>query len=120
MKKVDRKFVQVLAKRLRAARLRRKLTQRQVSDQSNIHFTTYNKYEMGVSAPTVFNLMLMARVLDVTSDYLLGLNEVGDDASAGVVSKELRKFTDRYYNLTENQKGTILSAMKSMTMGRPS
>ena len=58
---------------LRAARLRKKLTQQQVADKLGIAKSTYCQYETGASEPNVLRLKELARILETTGDALLGI-----------------------------------------------
>ncbi len=67
----------ILAQRLRSVRRGKDLTQQQLEKLSGVHYTTISRIESGeakqVYAETVREL---AKALDVSMDYLMGLQEL--------------------------------------------
>ena len=67
----------ILAQRLRSIRRAKDLTQQQLEKLSGVHYTTISRIESGeakqVYAETVREL---AKALDVSMDYLMGLQEL--------------------------------------------
>ena len=59
------------SQRLRAARLRKGLTQQQMADRLNIHRTTYTKYETTDVEPSLATFREIVRILDVDPMELL-------------------------------------------------
>ena len=59
------------AERLRAARLRKGLTQQQMADRLNIHRTAYTKYETTDVEPSLTTFREIVRILDVDPMELL-------------------------------------------------
>lgn len=59
------------AERLRAARLRKGLTQQQMADRLNIHRTAYTKYETTDVEPSLTTFRKIVRILDVDPMELL-------------------------------------------------
>lgn len=62
----------ILSKNLRAARERLGLTQAEVAERVNYSFEFYGRCERGVAVPSVSMLVVIAEVLEVTVDELLG------------------------------------------------
>ena len=62
----------MFVKRLRAARMTRKLTQQRLSDMVNIALRTYQHYESGTRYPSYELLVQFADILQVPTDWLLG------------------------------------------------
>ena len=62
----------MFGKRLRAARMTRKLTQQRLSDMVNIALRTYQHYESGTRYPSYGLLVQFADILQVPTDWLLG------------------------------------------------
>lgn len=62
----------MFGKRLRAARMARKLTQQRLSDMVNIALRTYQHYESGTRYPSYELLVQFADILQVPTDWLLG------------------------------------------------
>lgn len=59
------------AERLRAARLRKGFTQKQMADLLNIHRTAYTKYETTDVEPSLMTFREIVRILDVDAMELL-------------------------------------------------
>lgn len=59
------------SERLRAARLRKGLTQQQMADRLNIHRTAYTKYETTDVEPPLTTFREIVRILDVDPMELL-------------------------------------------------
>ena len=62
-------------KRLREIRLERNMTQQAVADAVRIELRTYQRYEQGSREPSFATLLLLANVLNISTDYLLGRTE---------------------------------------------
>ena len=67
--------MKVFCERLIEQRKLNKLTQRQVAEKLNIKQPSYIRYEKGVAEPSLENLVLLAELFDVSTDYLLGRTE---------------------------------------------
>lgn len=65
----------LLPDRLRAAREKRGLGQRELARRCRVSSNQMNRYENGLSDPSTTVLKTIARELDVSTDYLLGLSE---------------------------------------------
>lgn len=61
--------------RIKEARMRAGLTQRQLSDELGIAVTTLSGYETGRSDPKTEHLVPISQICGVTVDFLLGLDE---------------------------------------------
>lgn len=61
--------------RLRAARVACHLTQQNMADQLGISLNGYQKYEQGERQPSLDTLVRIARILHVSTDVLLGLDD---------------------------------------------
>lgn len=78
----------MLGERLKFLRLANGLTQSQIADILKIHRTTYAYYETGRSAPDVTAVSALAKILGVTTDFLINGSSgesscfVNDDFSA--------------------------------------
>lgn len=65
----------MLGQRLREARMVRGFTQPEMSKRLRLSLRTYQKYEEGSRNPQLDTLAEIARTLDVTTDWLLGLSD---------------------------------------------
>lgn len=66
----------LIAERLRDARKQIGLTQIQVMERTNINHKTLSGYENGVSEPDLETVMILAKLYNVTTDYLLGRTNI--------------------------------------------
>ena len=57
---------------LKTERKKNKYTQQQVADILKIHRGSYAKYETGANMPTTENILKLADLYGVSTDYLLG------------------------------------------------
>ena len=62
-----------LTKRLRYLREYNAVTQREIADALCIDRSTYAYYELGETQPSLLMLVRLAKLYDVTTDYLLGI-----------------------------------------------
>lgn len=58
-------------KQLRAARMKRTITQQSMADAIGVALRTYQCYEQGTREPSLYMLVKIADVLQVPTDYLL-------------------------------------------------
>ncbi len=65
----------MFSQRLRELRLERDLTQQQLADVFHIHQTTVKDWETKGKQPNYETLMKLAKFFDVSTDYLLGLED---------------------------------------------
>ena len=52
------------------------LSQKEIAEKCGIHPSCLSQYKKGESEPTLTTLFALCKVLDVSSDYLLGLKEI--------------------------------------------
>lgn len=67
-KEVHRKLI---AERLKKARERKGLTQVQVEKHTKINSATVGGYENEVSQPNLYNLSLLAKLYEVSTDWII-------------------------------------------------
>jgi len=63
------------AKILKDLRRREKLTQKQLADKLHIFQSNISDWESGISRPEYEHLIEIAKIFDVSTDYLLGLKD---------------------------------------------
>lgn len=66
-------MISILAKRLQELRLKNNLSQLQMGQRTNLSPSVISSYETGARTPTLENLITIASVFKVSTDYLLGL-----------------------------------------------
>ena len=62
--------------RLKALRKDKKLTQKQLADRTGVAISAISSYESGNRLPTYDTMVKFARIFHVSTDYLLGMEEV--------------------------------------------
>ena len=65
----------MVGKRLRAARMARKLTQQRVADILEMTVNAYQKYEQAERSPSLETLVKLADLFNVPTDWLLGRDD---------------------------------------------
>ena len=65
----------MFTKRLNATRKSKGFTAQQMADRLSIALRTYRNYESGRSSPSIYALVQIADILDVSTDYLLCRDE---------------------------------------------
>ncbi|MDE6356742.1 MAG: helix-turn-helix domain-containing protein [Clostridia bacterium] len=65
----------VFSERLKELRLEAKMTQQQIAERLKIKQSSYARYEYGNREPTLQTVTQIAKIFDVSCDYLLGLTD---------------------------------------------
>jgi transcriptional regulator with XRE-family HTH domain len=65
----------IILERLTEHRQKRQLTKRELAKLCGFNEMQIHRYENGISDPSTSSLAMMAKVLDVSTDYLLGLSD---------------------------------------------
>lgn len=101
----------IFSQRLKEERKRCKLTQQQLADEINFELennkitrTSITRYENGTRKPDLQTLTAISCVLNVDSDYLLGLT---DKKHVFLLKEELGRFSDFISSITEKDNYTI-------------
>lgn len=93
----------LICDRLKAARKECKLTQLQVADLLGIDRSTYAYYELGVSNPSIENLVKLASIFKVDVDFLIGSDKKANSWKAPENTLEIiRKIKEK--NISELSK----------------
>lgn len=95
----------MLGNRLKKLRLEKKLTQLQVAKQVNISEARYNLYENNRRQPDYNLLKDLAKVLDTTTDYLLGNDSTTKTINTIIPDSEL---ADKLNVLVESKNAKVL------------
>lgn len=67
--------MKIFSQRLREVRKAAGLTQQQISEKLHIRQQSYTRYENGTGEPNLETVVKIAKIFDVSTDYLLGLSE---------------------------------------------
>ena len=84
-----------LTKRLRYLREYNAVTQREIADALCIDRSTYAYYELGETQPSLLMLVRLAKLYDVTTDYLLGIQP--EEKQPTPFERELLSLVERYF-----------------------
>ena len=69
---------EVLSQRLKTCRRNHKYTQKEVAIYCDITEKAYQNYELGTREPNISILMRIAKLYQVSLDYLVGLKDTPD------------------------------------------
>lgn len=101
-----------LGRRIRQRRENRKLRQADVSDALQVSFQAVSKWERGENAPDIALLPRLARLLDVTVDWLLSGDEAGlDTIEATVLCTGMAGFAARARELAPRELATWMNGI---------
>ncbi|MDE5729372.1 MAG: helix-turn-helix transcriptional regulator [Clostridia bacterium] len=67
--------MKIFSNRLRELRIASGMTQRQVAELLQIKQQSYARYEYGTGEPNLQTVTEIAKIFDVSCDYLLGLTD---------------------------------------------
>ena len=67
--------LEILSKRLKELRIENNYSQREIADLMGISQVTYSHYELGRRSVSIQNLVKIAKIYNVSTDYLLGLSD---------------------------------------------
>lgn len=95
----------MLGSRLKKLRTQKGFTQLQIATKLNISEARYNLYENNRRQPDYDLLKNMAEILETTTDYLLGNDNVTKTINSYISEEEL---ADKLTTLVENEKAKIL------------
>lgn len=95
-----------LGENIRNLRLQHKLTQEQLADRLGVSYQSISRWENGVTYPDIEFLPAIARQFSVTTDYLLGQDNVEK-------RKRIRKQIQSISKMGEGDKDTILDIIRT-------
>ena len=67
--------MEIFANRLKELRTQQKLSQRYMAEKLHIKQQSYSRYELATGEPSLATLREIAIFFDVSTDYLLGLED---------------------------------------------
>ena len=95
-----------LGENIRNLRLQHKLTQEQLADRLGVSYQSISRWENGVTYPDIEFLPAIARHFSVTTDYLLGQDDIGK-------KKRIRKQIQSISKMREGDKDTIIDIIRT-------
>ena len=75
-------FMVLFGKKLKMARIRAGLTQEELAEKVGISRGSIARYELGEMEPKLENLISLSEILDISTDYLLGLSRINQQIAA--------------------------------------
>lgn len=78
-----------LSEKIKALRESLSLTQADLAKSLGLTRSAVNAWEMGLSIPSTSYIVELARVFNVSTDYLLGLNENAGISVAGLTEEQV-------------------------------
>lgn len=98
--------------RLRILRKQHDLTQEQVAKKLDIVRSTYAYYETGKTSPDFDTVVKLARLFNVTTDYLLNADPVNNtlnDPSENIYTASPKKKLGTEWSLRENEQRLLIA-----------
>ena len=96
--------------RLKALRKQRGISQAELAEQTEVHFTQISRYERGETKPNADAVTKIAKALDTTVDYLM--NGTTDDLAENTgLEKEIITRFKQVQALPTEEKKTVLSLL---------
>ena len=119
--RIDRDNLSPFAKRVKALRHIKSMTQEQAARALNVHRTSYTKYETDTAMPDAECLRDMAVFFDVSLDYLMNLSDkAGRDAvENGMEESELQMLSE-FRRLNKKQQRQLLEYIVALRRGQVS
>lgn len=103
------------AKRLKQARIARKMTQQQVANLIGITNSTYCGYETGRRQPDVAKIKQLASTLNISSDVLLETGFANEREAEGFKSAKLNEILRIFKTLNPDFQDCALEQIKKLS-----
>lgn len=97
--------------KLKTARKAKKLTQAKLAKALHITKSAVSKYETGQLDPNCKTIIELCKILEVSSDYLLGIKEAEEEESKALTPHE-EIIIDSYRNAPEDMQEAIRRILK--------
>ena len=78
-----------MGEKLKALRLEKNLTQKQVADRIGLAISAISSYESGIRYPSYDALIKLARIFHVSTDYLIGMTDTRNIDVSGLNDEEI-------------------------------
>lgn len=123
----------MLSEQLKIIRKANKFTQQGLADAIGIERSTYASYETGRNKPDVILLSKIAKVFDVSSDFILEIDTTvplnmedipvqykkkSDNKLVSTLSKEEKGVLAKYRLLSDNKKTELVDFLKKNTASK--
>lgn len=95
-----------LGENIKNLRLQHKLTQEQLADRLGVSYQSVSRWENGVTYPDIEFLPAIAKHFSVTTDYLLGQDDIEKKS-------QIRKHINNIPKMTENDKDAIIDIIRT-------
>ena len=104
-----------LADRLKKARTDKKLSQQQLSQLANVHYTNVGRYERGDAKPSADVLNRLANALEVSPDFLMN-GTLDDKANNSLTDQELLMQFKKIEQMPENRKKLLIEVIDAFLL----
>lgn len=104
--------------RLRKLRKERSISQVRLSIEIGVAQETISAYERGKAVPTCENLVNMAKFLNTSTDYLLGLSDIKlpyNKITLDKLSEEEFSIIMKYRNLSNSEKSKLCGYLDGLS-----
>ena len=98
--------------RLKILRKERSLTQAKLGEMLNYGSTAIANYESGRNQPSIPDLKKIASIFNVSTDYLLGVNDIRHPYVIDDETAEFNEFRRYYALLNESSKNDLMEYMR--------
>lgn len=93
----------MIADRIKSLREQQNKTQSELAKQLGITRSSVNAWEMGISAPSTQYVVELANIFNVSTDYLLGVNNTATVDVAGLSDKDIELVHTLIQHLRNNK-----------------
>lgn len=100
-----------IGKNVKHLRMRHGLTQKQLAQKLNKSESAIRMWELGKAFPDLDSLLLIANMFEVTTDWLLSNDEVGEEP---LIGRDMRHIISKLPELSSNQLKLINGLMSEM------
>lgn len=101
----------MFGQRLKALRLEKGMTQQQLADFLDIEKSNISRFESGKQSPSSDNRIKMAKLFNVSVDYMLGLSDHKslDKEKSEKISKEAADLMEKINKLSPEKRQAIMN-----------
>lgn len=101
----------VSLERIKGLREERGISQKQLAEMLHIAPPSVSNWEHGKTRPTRANLLALAKLFGVSTDYLLGADRTIAVSGVSPSKEELTAVLERYLGLPDQEFGMVVSLM---------